>query len=251
MPYGIGIGQVLGLVRETRGLEQSAGAVAISGPGAQELAIALGAGGDPTAIRVDGDPLESLAAVRLVNGDPSPGEVAALRRIARAGTPLVVVRQGEGGRIPNVLPLDVVEAGLEDLVEVVAEALARAAPDVAPSLGARLPALRPAVARRLIGSTAATNAVLAASIRKKQAQMPVLTLAQVRMLLQLGVSRGDVLPRDPQQLAVAAGPALAGSLGIGLLARALVRRSPLSGPVVQAAVAYAGTRALGAAWARR
>ena len=33
----------------------------------------------------------------------------------------------------------------------------------------------------------------------QQAQMPVLTFAQSRMVLMLGLSRGDVLPRDPQQ----------------------------------------------------
>ena len=54
-------------------------------------------------------------------------------------------------------------------------------------------------------------------------------------------------PRDPQQLALAAGPAVAGCVGMGLGARALVRRLPVGGPLVRAAVAYAGTRALGAA----
>jgi uncharacterized protein (DUF697 family) len=103
------------------------------------------------------------------------------------------------------------------------------------------------VTRRLIGTTALTNAALAASPRLKQAHLPLLTLAQSRMLLLLGLSRGDVLPRNPQDLAVAAGPALAGPLGVGLGARALVRRLPVKGPLVRAAFAYAVTRALGAA----
>jgi uncharacterized protein (DUF697 family) len=107
--------------------------------------------------------------------------------------------------------------------------------------------LRPAVTRRLIGVTALTNAALAASPRLDRAHLPLLALAQSRMLLLLGLSRGDVLPRDPQKLAVAAAPAVVGSLGVGLVARALVRRLPNRGPLVRAVVAYAGTRALGAA----
>ena len=64
--------------------------------------------------------------------------------------------------------------------------------------------------------------------------MPVLTLAQTRMMLLLGVSRGETLPHDPQQLAIAAGPGIAGCIGMGFGARGLVRRLPLSGPVVRA-----------------
>jgi len=88
---------------------------------------------------------------------------------------------------------------------------------------------------------------VAASSKLQKAQLPVLTLAQSRMVLRLGVSRGDTLPQDPQQLALAAGPAIAGCIGVGFAARALVRRLPSRGPIVRAAVAYAGTQVLGAA----
>ena len=247
MPFGIGIRQVVGLVRETRGLEGSTAQITLSGAGARELAAALAAGGDPTAVSVDGDPLRAAVAIRLVRGEPSAAETVVLRRIARAGTPLIVVRQGGAEHIPHVLPEDVLDAGTELPVVELAAAIARVAPGTAPSLAARLPLLRPAVARRLIGTTALTNAALAASPRLKQAQLPHLTLAQTRMLLLLGLSRGDVLPRDPQDLAIAAGPVLAGSLGVGLGARTLVRRLPIRGPLIRAAVAYAGTRALGSA----
>ena len=247
MPFGIGIRQVVGLVRETRGLEGSTAQITLSGAGARELAAALAAGGDPTAVSVDGDPIRAAVAIRLVEGEPSAAETAVLRRIARAGTPLIVVRRGGAERIPHVLPGDVLDAGTELSVGELATAIARVASRSAPSLAARLPLLRPAVARRLIGTTALTNAALAASPSPQQAQLPLLTLAQSRMLLLLGLSRGDVLPRDPQELAIAAGPALVGSLGVGLGARALVRRLPVRGPLIRAAVAYAGTRALGAA----
>ncbi len=247
MLFGIGIGQVVGFVRETRRLEESRAQITVSGAGAAELAAALSAGGDPTAVLVDGDPLRAAVAIRLVEGEPSAAETAVLRRVSRAGTPLIVVRRFGAGHIPHVLPDDVLDVDADLPVAVLATAIARAASDSAPSLAARLPLLRPAVARRLIATTSLANAAVAASPWQKQAHLPLLTLAQSRMLLQLGRSRGDVLPRDPQELVVAAGPAFVASLAMGVGARALVRRSPVRGPLVGAAVAYAGTRALGAA----
>jgi hypothetical protein len=89
--------------------------------------------------------------------------------------------------------------------------------------------------------------VIAGSTKMQQAQMPVLTFAQSRMVLMLGLSRGDVLPRDPQQLALAAGPAVGSCIALGFGARALVRRLPVRGRLVRAGVAYAGTRLLGEA----
>ena len=234
MPLGFGIGQIIGLVRETRGLEGSAGRIAIAGPGARELATELAAGGDPSAIAVDGDPLEALVAVRLIEGDPSEGDLAALRRISRAGTPVVVVRRGGGAdRIPYVVAGDVVEATGETVsVDAVATAIARVAAKSAPPLAARLPLLRPAVTRRLISTTAVLNAAVAAS-PAKQAQFPALTLAQGRMLLLLGIARGEVLPRDPQAAGdrlrpVARGPGRGGPRDAG--ARAAASRSRPSRP---------------------
>ncbi len=249
MPLGIGIGQVVGLVRETRAVESSAARLAVSGVGARELAAALAAGGDPGAVSVDGDPSRAAVAIRLVDGDPSPAETAVLRRLSRTGTPLIVVHGGGAvGRIPYVLAENVLEVETASPpVAELATAIARVANDSAPALAARLPVLRDAVSRRLIGRTALTNAVIAAAPWLKDADLPVLTLAQSRMLLRLGLSRGDVLPRDPQELARAAAPALVGALALGLGARELVRRLPHQGPLVRAAVAYAGTQALGAA----
>ena len=53
----------------------------------------------------------AAVAIRLVDGEPSAAETAVLRRISRAGTPLIVVRRGGGGRIPYVLAGDVLEVG--------------------------------------------------------------------------------------------------------------------------------------------
>ncbi len=113
MPFGIGIGQVVGLVRETRGLESSTAQIAVSGVGAQDLAAALAAEGDPSAVSVDGDPRRAAVAIRLVEGEPSAAESAVLSRISRSGTPLIVVRRGGTERIPHVLAGDVLDAGTE------------------------------------------------------------------------------------------------------------------------------------------
>ena len=67
------------------------------------------------------------------------------------------------------------------------------------------------------------------------------------MVLLLGLGRGDVLPHDPPQLALTAGPAVAACVGMGFGARTLVRRLPVNGRLVRAGVAYAGTRLLGEA----
>ena len=76
-------------------------------------------------------------------------------------------------------------------------------------------------------------------------QLPLLSMAQSRMLLMLDACRGEVLPRDPRGVATVAGPRVAASVGLGFAARTLVRRLPVQGRIVRAGVAYAGTRALG------
>ena len=247
MPLGVGIGQVIGLVRETRGLEGAMPWISVAGDGAGELATVLADGGDTAAVRVGGDPLQAAVVIRLLDGPASAAEAAVLRSLSRAGKGVIVVQRGTG-RVPYVLPGDVLDVESQQApLDRLVPAIARSAGGDAPALAARLPVLRAAVARRLIATTSVANAALAASSKLQQAQLPVLTLAQSRMVLLLGLSRGDALPRDPQELAIAAGPAIGGCIGMGLGARALVRRVPVRGPLVRAAVAYAGTRVLGAA----
>ena len=195
-------------------------------------------------------PGSAVVAIRLIDGEASAAEIAILRRISRAEMGLIVVQRGDG-HVPYVLPGDIIDDGAVEQVPTAdassSKSIARHAGDDGPALAARLPILRTEVARRLIAATAFANAVIAASTKMQQAQMPVLTFAQSRMVLMLGLSRGDVLPRDPQQLALAAGPAVAGCIGLGFGARALVRRLPVNGRLVRAGVAYAGTRVLGEA----
>ena len=39
MPFGLGLGEVIALVRETRRLETATAQISVSGPGAHELAL--------------------------------------------------------------------------------------------------------------------------------------------------------------------------------------------------------------------
>jgi hypothetical protein len=247
VPLGVGIGQVVGLVRETRGLERATPWIFVTGSGAPALAASLSEGGNAGAVRVGGDPSQASVAVFVLDGTASAAETAALRELSRAGAGVIVVQRGTG-RVPYVLPGDVLEVAAGELpLSRLVPAIARVADEDAPALAAHLPVLRPAVARRLIMRTALTNVAVAAGSNAGKAQLPVLTLAQSRMVLLLGVSRGETLPQEPQQLAISAGPGIAACVGVGLAARALVRRLPIGGPVVRAAVAFAGTQALGAA----
>jgi len=243
--FGIGLGQVVTLVRETRVIESAPEYVAVAGPGARELALALAEGGDASAVAVDGDPGAAAVAIWIVSGPVAPEERALLRRAVRAGKPILVVRHGED-TVPYALPHNVLD-GVGLSIEALGEAVARVAPDAAPVLAARLPLLRPAAERRLIGVTAWGNALLAASSRGGGPQLPLLSIAQSRMLLLLATGRGHRLPSDPKAIAKVAGIPIAASVVVGLGARELVRRLPVDGPAVRAAVAYAGTRALGAA----
>ena len=251
MPFGLGIGQVVALVRETRGFEGALPQISVSGEGASELALTLTTGGDAGAVTVGSDPGNAVVAIRLIDGEPSAAEIAILRKISRSEMGLIVVRRGEG-HVPYVLPGDIIDTDdidsegnlpMRDLLK----SIARHAGDDGPALAARLPILRAEVGRRLIAATAFANAVIGASTKMQTAQLPVLSFAQSRMVLMLGLSRGDVLPRDPKHLALAAGPAVAACVGMGFGARTLVRRLPVNGRLVRAGVAYAGTRMLGEA----
>jgi hypothetical protein len=242
---GIGLGQVVTIVRETRMIESTPGHLSVAGPGARELADALAEGGDASAVVVEGDPVAAAVAIRIVSGPVTQDERALLRRAVRAGTPLLVVRHGADS-VPYVLPQDVLD-GEELPIETLAAAIARLAPDAAPALAARLPVLRCAIERRLISVTSWGNALIAASSRSGAAHLPLLSISQSRMLLLLATGRGHRLPSDPKAIASAAGPPIVASIAVGLAARELVRRAPVGGPAVRAAVAYAGTRALGAA----
>lgn len=249
MPAGVGFGALYGLVREARSLEQHRGTIVVAGLPADELPRALLAGGgDPAAVRLGAAVADAAVVVVVLAAPPEPAEQSLMRQAARRGVPVVAVRLGGfAGSVPHALPGDVIDSPggdvpLQRVIAAIAAALDEAE---AVPLARRLPALREPVEQRLIGRTALVNALVGAAPWMRQAHLPLMTLAQGRMLLALRASEGAVMPHDPQQLAAAAVPSLAASLAGGVGLRELYRRSPLRGPLVAALVAYAGTRALG------
>ncbi len=253
MPAGIGVGALLGLVREARSLEQHPAAIVVSGVGATELARALTEGGDPGAVRVGGDATGAALALLVLAAPPAAAERELMRRATRGGVPVVAVRtRGFSGAVPYALPGDVIDAAGEDAaIASVVETIASALRDAdAVSLARQLPLLREPVQRRLIDRTATLNALIGAAPWTRSAHLPLMSLAQGRMLLGLAAARGAVLAGDPQRLAAAAGPPLAASVVAGVGLRGLYRRLPYRGPVAAALVAYLGTRAVGEAGRR-
>lgn len=253
MPVGIGLRDVASHVQEVRGGPGEPQRIIVSGPGAAELASALAADGDSSRVWVGGEAVRAAAVVRVVEGEPTAQDEAALRAATRAGAHLVVLVRGHTTRrVPYVLAEDVVAwpADAPLPVDEVVRALVRGLGPAADGLAASLPRLRDAVVRRDVLTTSVAAATLVGFARGSGAMMPVLTMLQARMLRRVRTASGEAPPGDPQGIALAAGPNLAAAIGTGLVCRSLSRRSPVRGRLVDGAIAFAGTAALGVA-ARR
>jgi uncharacterized protein (DUF697 family) len=244
---------VWGVVKELRLAASDERALAIGG--ASELAAALarelGRGGDPKAL-VGADALDRAAAlVYVLVGRPSAADEDVLKAARRARVPAVCLAAGPefDGYVPNVLPTDVVRArpGEGFPVDELARALAARLGEAATPLAARLPVLRGAVVDQLVESFARRNGIVGAAVFVPGADLPVLTLNQVRLVLRIASAYGVEI--DAERL-----PELLGVLGSGFGFRAMAREAldvvPVAGWLVKGLVAYAGTRALGEA-ARR
>jgi uncharacterized protein (DUF697 family) len=236
---------VLGVVREARAGSGELKPLVVGG--ARELvpllARELRAGGEPGAVREQG-PLEGAAALVWIG----PPDEDALRRAARAGTPIVGLSEGES--LPYVLDSDLVRLapGRGLPLEELAAALARALGAHGAGLAARLPVLRGAVVEELISACARRNGLIAAAVFVPGADLPVLTLNELRLVLRLAVAHGEEI--GPGRI-----PELLGVLGAGFgsrrLARSLCASVPVAGFALKGAVAYSATRAIGEAARKR
>jgi uncharacterized protein (DUF697 family) len=112
------------------------------------------------------------------------------------------------------------------------------------ALAQRLPSLRHAVADHLVFSAARQNAVIGAAFIIPGADMPAMTVNQIRMVLRIAAAYGEELGLDRalEILSVA---------GAGLVFRTLARQAldfvPGFGWAVKGAVGFSGTVALGSA----
>jgi len=125
-----------------------------------------------------------------------------------------------------------------------ADAVVAAAGERAPALARSLEWLRHAAVARIIRRTAFENALVGALVIVPGADMPVMTLNQVRMVLRIGAAYGnDVEPqRAPEILAV-----VGAGFGLRAVAHQGLKLVPAAGWALKGAVGYTGTLALGRA----
>jgi uncharacterized protein (DUF697 family) len=244
---------VWGVLKEVRLAASEERALAVAG--APELAAALarelGRGGDARAL-LGPEALDRAAAlVYVLVGRPTAADEEALKAARRARVPAVCLAAGPefDGYVPHVLPTDVVRArpGEGFPVDELARAVAGRLGEAATPLAARLPVLREAVCDQLVESFARRNGIVGAAVFVPGADLPALTLNQVRLVLRIAAAYGVEI--DAQRV-----PELLGVLGAGFGLRTLAREAldlvPVAGWAVKGAIAYTGTRALGEA-ARR
>jgi uncharacterized protein (DUF697 family) len=249
---------VLGMLKELRAAAQRDEPLVVSG--AQELVGVLRRelvrGGVASAVREQG-PLEGAAAlVHVLAGGVDADDEQLLKEAARARLPIVAVISDRlepvadgGAHIPYVLEENVVRVGSGTgfPIEEIAGRLARVLGESGTPLAARLPVLRHAVCEELIRKISRQNALVGVAVFVPGADLPVLTLNQVRLVLRIADAHGFEIDRDRL-------PEVLGVLGSGLGFRAIARRAigavPVVGWAVKGAVAYAGTRALGEAAVR-
>jgi uncharacterized protein (DUF697 family) len=251
MPAKLTPGAVFAVVRELAAAGDP-GHLALSGPPAlvEALRKELVRGGEAGAVRPG--VLEGAAIlVHVLAAAPGAEDEAILKRAHRARVPAVVVLAGPGldDRIPYVLPTDVVRtrAGSGfDLAEVARVVAARLGEEGS-GLAARLPVLRRAVAAGLVERFARANGVVGALVFVGGADLPVMTVNQVRMVLRLAHAYGVEVGREraPEVLA-----AVGSGFALRALARRALARAPAGGWALKGALGYAGTRALGEAAVR-
>jgi uncharacterized protein (DUF697 family) len=129
-------------------------------------------------------------------------------------------------------------------VERIAEAVVRRLGEDAAPLAARVPALRRPAARELVRRFARKNGIVSAAVFVPAADLPLLTLNQIRMVLRIAQVYGHDVDR---RRAVELIGVLGTGFGLRTVARELLDFVPGPGWVLKGAVAYGGTRALGEA----
>jgi uncharacterized protein (DUF697 family) len=289
MPLPVSFGALRGLAKEIQVSSHDGRPLVVGGARelATVLRRELGKDAKPGGVRQSDDPRGGAVFVYVLTHDPSGEDEQALKRARRARVPIVAVAVGPGPKapksdmgpkapksairgqvrhddssphlspisedvtIPFVHATDIVRVGagegfpLDAIARVIAGRLGE---DGAP-LAARVPALRGAVCDVLIASASRRNGAVAAAIFIPGADLPVLLLAQVRMVLRLEQAYG--LDADPRQRAPELVATIAAGFGFRAVARQLLGVIPVAGWAVQGAVAYSGTRALGEATIKR
>lgn len=251
---------VWAVVKEIKAASEDFRPVLVGGAAEQARALRseLVRGGDEQAIRDLGgrelsryDLEGAQTLVYVVAGSfPDETDETMLRLADRSGVELVCVLHGADGApaadVPYVLATDVVSvpAGAGPPVAEVVERIAERAGDSGYVLAAKLPVLRRAVAEEIVRRFARQNGILGALVFIPGADLPVLTLNQIRMVLRLAAAHGEEIDRER---ALELLPVVAAGFGFRAIARNAVGLVPLAGWAVKGGVAFTGTRALGEA----
>ena len=133
------------------------------------------------------------------------------------------------------------------LAELVARRLAARLGGKGLALAARLPVLRAAVVKHIVDTTARQNGVVGAAAFGRSADMPVMTINQIRMVLRIAAVYGEDLST---QRALEILSVVGAGLGFRALGRQARNMAPLAGWVVKGAFGYAATVSLGKAAVR-
>jgi uncharacterized protein (DUF697 family) len=225
---------------------------------AEVLGGALAEGGDERWVRVlPGRPptaaeLEDAALVVHVvaRARVSDAEADAFRLAARRNVPVVCILVGAEPeavlRVPYVLATDVIAVppGKALAIGTVIEHIAAKLGEKAYALAGKLPALRREIAERIVEQFARQNAVLGAAVFIPGADLPVMTLNQIRMVLRLAGAYGVEIDRER---AIEILGVVAAGLSFRAVARQLVALVPVGGWAVKGGIGYAGTKAIGEA----
>lgn len=246
-------GAILGILKELRISAESDRPLAVTG--ARELVSVLTReltrGGVASAVQ-EGKVEGAAALVHILAGAPDEDDERVLKEAAHTRIPIVVLAHGKpdpDAHITYVLDGNVVRVGSGKSlpVEEIAERLARSLGEAGTPLAARLPVLRRPVCEALIRKFSRQNTFIGLAFFLRRAEMPVLTLNQVRLVLRIADAYGFEIDKEraPEVLAV-----IVSGLGFRSLARRTVGVVPIIGWVLKGGYAYAGTRALGEAATR-
>jgi uncharacterized protein (DUF697 family) len=250
MPTKLSPGAVWSLLRELKKVAGDEGPLLVTGALAGSLEKELGRGGSAGAVTSHGRIEDAGVLVRVLAGKPTDEDADALRTANRARVPVLTVQTShERFEVPYVLATDVIQCnpGEGFPVEEIARAIAARMGESATSLAARLPVLRDPVCEALIDSFSRKNGILGAAVFVPGADLPLLTMNQLRLVLRLAAAHGVEV--DQQRL-----PEILGTVAAGFGFRAVARQAlgaiPVAGWALKGGIAYAGTRAVGEA-ARR
>jgi uncharacterized protein (DUF697 family) len=252
-------GAVYGVVKEFRAAAEDYRPIVVAGaPGpVGELRGALSEGGEPQALRdLSSSELSSYDVegagllLYVVEGEKAtPEDEETLKLAERKGVEVICVLVGAGPDpvdVPFVLATNVVQAppGAPPPIEEVVEAIAERADERAYMWAARLPVLRPAVVEHIIEKFSRQNGILGVAIFIPGADMPVLTLNQIRMVFRIAAAYGEEIDRD-RALEILA--VIGAGFGFRAVAREALGFVPGVGWAIKGGIAYVGTKALGRA----